>query len=212
MSTGRPWQGAFLLHEGAGAQKSRAPNKGPSPFLRKAGDGPVPFPRVGSGRTFFPGGSFETNCSWEKRERGGGRRRAFRLKPEHNGVPKASCDREDVVSSPCTCVRHLVSPHPGKGKRAPSSQTGNRGVQKVTDRRGWDSDTGPLPSEHLRCQQARDLCARPQAACSHTSPSIPHTGRRARTHGPLPPGCTPAGERGLPGPAVQNSWDHLLKI
>ena len=71
MSTGRPWQGAFLLHEGAGAQKVRAPNKGPSPFLRKAGDGPVPFPRVGSGRTFFPGGSFETLFLGEEGKRRG---------------------------------------------------------------------------------------------------------------------------------------------
>ena len=42
-------------------------------------------------------GQFETNCYWEKRERGGGRRRAFQLKQEQNGVTKISFDRKDIM-------------------------------------------------------------------------------------------------------------------
>ena len=37
------------------------------------------------------------HCSWEKREGGGGRRWAFQLKPEQNGVTKISFVRKDIV-------------------------------------------------------------------------------------------------------------------
>ena len=50
-----------------------------------------------SGRTFFSVGSFETNCYWEKRERGGGRRRVSPLQLEQSGVTKVSFDRKDVM-------------------------------------------------------------------------------------------------------------------
>ena len=51
--TGRSRQGSFLLQEGAGAQKAPAKKKRPSLLVPSAGDGPVPFPLVRSGRTFF---------------------------------------------------------------------------------------------------------------------------------------------------------------
>lgn len=72
-STGRPRQGSFLLQE-APVLKKRAHVKKerPSLCIPNAGDGPVPFPWVRSGRTFFSGGSFETDCYWKKRERGQG--------------------------------------------------------------------------------------------------------------------------------------------
>ena len=72
-SMGRPRQGSFLLQE-APVLKKRAHVKKerPSLCIPNAGDGPVPFPWVRSGRTFFSGGSFETDCYWEKRERGQG--------------------------------------------------------------------------------------------------------------------------------------------
>jgi len=48
----------------------------------------------------------ETNCCWEKKERGGRRRRRFQLKPEHNGLAKISLDRKDVMllSTPVVTV------------------------------------------------------------------------------------------------------------
>ena len=58
----------FPSAEGRGGSKSARPTKDP-PFIPNAGGGPAPLPWVRSGRTFFPVGSFETNCSWEKRER-----------------------------------------------------------------------------------------------------------------------------------------------
>ena len=49
-------------------------------------------------------GAIETGCSWEKRERGRGGRRAFQPKPERNGVAKISFDRRDILSL-CTLGR-----------------------------------------------------------------------------------------------------------
>ena len=67
------------------------------PIDPNAGEGPVPFPWVGSGRTFFSVGSFGAHWCWEKRERGGGCRRAFQLKPEQNGGTEISFDRKDIM-------------------------------------------------------------------------------------------------------------------
>ena len=70
-NTGRSRQGSFLLQKGVGAPEKACPTKDP-PFIPNAGGGPAPLPWVRSGLTFFPVGSFETNCSREKRESGGG--------------------------------------------------------------------------------------------------------------------------------------------
>ena len=108
---GRSRQGAFLLQKGASAQKALAKKTRPSLRIPNSGDGPVPFPWVRSGCTFSSGGSFETNCCWEKRGRGGGRRKAFQPKPEHNGVPKVSLDGKDMLlSTPGRAVPASQSP------------------------------------------------------------------------------------------------------
>ena len=95
------------MQKGAGTQKgyskSRAKKKRPSLFIPNAGDVPVPFPLVRSECTFFWVGQFETNCYWEKRERGGGWQeggsagRWFSQKPEQNGVTKMSFDKKDIM-------------------------------------------------------------------------------------------------------------------
>ena len=104
-------QASLLLWKSAGAQKAHAKKKRPSLFIPNAGDVPVAFPRVRSGCTFFLVGSLETDCYWEKRERRGGHRKVFQLKPEQNGVTKISFDRKDITLL-STCRR--VSPGCGE--------------------------------------------------------------------------------------------------
>lgn len=105
--------------KGAGAQKAK--KQRPSLLIPSARDGAVPFPRVGSGHTFLSLGSFETLCSWEKRERGGGGRRVSRLKGEQSGVARISFDGKDMrhrpqISAAC-CVLLLTASCKAEGFR-----------------------------------------------------------------------------------------------
>ena len=86
---------ALPLQKGAGAHPARGSRDPPCLSLTRGCTCALP---GGQGRAhILLGGLVETGCSWEKRERGGGRRRAFQSKPECNGVTKISLDRRDIM-------------------------------------------------------------------------------------------------------------------
>ena len=110
MDKGRSQQGSLLLLKGAGAQKGRAKKKRPFLFISKGVQRRKDPPYLSLTQATFLSPShwsgqgahssrwpIETNCCWEKRERGGRRRRWFQLKLEHSGLAKISLDRKDVI-------------------------------------------------------------------------------------------------------------------
>ena len=77
---------ALPLQKGAGAHPARGSRDPPCLSLTRGCTCALP---GGQGRAhILLGGLIETACSWEKRERGGGGRRAFQPKPERNESPR----------------------------------------------------------------------------------------------------------------------------
>ena len=95
MNTGRSRQGSLLLQKGAGTQKAREEKT--LPIYPECRWYTCPLPTGQVRAHILLSWRIETNCCWEKRERGGGRRRASQLKPEPNGTTEISFDRKDVL-------------------------------------------------------------------------------------------------------------------
>ena len=78
------------------SKKCTRQTKDPPLFLPNAGDAPVPFPWVRSGRTFFPVGSLKQIVAGKRGKQEGGRR-GISAETEQNGVAKISFDTKDIM-------------------------------------------------------------------------------------------------------------------
>ena len=94
----------FTSAEGRRCSKSAANQKRPSLFLPNAADGLVPFPRVRSGRTFFPVGELKQIVTGKRGKEEG------RLPESVSAETRAKWSHQDFLWQ----KRHYVTFHPGQ--------------------------------------------------------------------------------------------------
>ena len=97
MNMGGSRQASLLLWKSAGAQKAHAKKKRPSLFIPNAGDVPVPFPRVRSGRTFPPLAHLKQMVTGRRGKEEGVAGGRFSRNQNRGKTESPSFDRRDVT-------------------------------------------------------------------------------------------------------------------
>ena len=95
--TGRPGRGSFLLREDAGLKKREREEKKPPVLRPNAGDVPVPFPRVRSGRTFPPLAHLKQMVTGRRGKEEGVAGGRFSRNQNRGKTESPSFDRRDVT-------------------------------------------------------------------------------------------------------------------